>query len=229
MGWSLDTPTANEVRENPGLRSTIDVTLIANEQMENPGYLGVGWRQQVMLGSEIWFCTVDESAFGSATFPDSCEDGANQGKKMFSCCLAPGKLHQLPVCEKEGADVYYALEVVDWCLTPTYSRVVVRAPVCEDDAAGSVDGKVDCFRLTSKPNGEMDFIVAYNKNGIRNHGYQMRTGAALDLNSGFQTQGESLVADTGLIATHAVFMLFAWMFLAPLAIFVSKCISLSIS
>jgi hypothetical protein len=68
----------------------------------------------------------------------------------------------------------------------------------------------------------MDFIVSYNPMALnRPHGYQRRTSAQVDLIAGALTQRESLVTDTGLLATHGVFMLVAWMIAAPLGIFVS--------
>ena len=68
---------------------------------------------------------------------------------------------------------------------------------------------------------KMDFIVAFNLNAIVNHGYMKRTSAQVDLNAGFLTESEAPIADEGLIATHAVFMLIAWMLVAPASVFVS--------
>eukprot|EP00980_Cylindrotheca_fusiformis_P007158 scaffold1505_cov118-Cylindrotheca_fusiformis.AAC.8 len=224
LGWEIEVPSAADKAVEPDLGSTIEVTLIANEKMNAPGFLGVGWRSQVMKGAEIWWCTVNSEPYAAETFPTACteESKVDVEPKLFSCCVAPGGLHVKPDCANENDNVYYELTVVDWCLTPTTSRVVVSAPVCSDnDDPAFVDGKVDCFRTASKANGEMDFIVAYNPNRIGNHGYQQRTGAAVDLSVGILTQSESNVADTGLIATHAVFMLFGWCVLTPLAIFVS--------
>ena len=142
---------------------------------------------------------------------------------MFSCCVAEGGTHVMPVCSADTAPVYYPLTVVDWCLTETDSMVTVTAPVCEETATvPNSQGVVDCFRTTSKVNGDMDFIVAYNPRlASRGHGYQMRTAAAANLESGRQTLSEVPTADEGLIATHAVFMLFGWMVFAPAAVFVS--------
>jgi hypothetical protein len=225
LGWVIDVPSLADTQLEPDLGSTIEVTLIANDRMNAPGYLAVGWRSQVMKGAEIWWCTVDIDAYAALeTFPALCdvENKVDFQQKMFSCCVAPGELHVQPVCSDENDAVHYELTVVDWCLTPESSRVVVNAPVCDDDDdAESSDDKVNCFRTTSNTNGEMDFIVAYNPNRIGNHGYQMRTAAAVDLSAGILTQSEAHVADTGLIATHAMFMLFAWCVLTPMAIFVS--------
>jgi hypothetical protein len=205
------------------MRSTIEVTMNFNERMNNPGFLGVGWRSQQMKGAEIWWCTVNADVFATETFPDACDANSgkvNFGNKLFSCCVADGGLHVQPVCSSPDASVYYELTIVDWCLTPGTSRVTVTAPVCDDNEQ-LTNGKVNCFRTTSNANGEMDFIVAFNPNRIGNHGYQMRTAAAVDLSAGVLTQNESDTADVGLIATHAIFMLFGWMVFAPMAIFVS--------
>jgi hypothetical protein len=43
----------------------------------------------------------------------------------------------------------------------------------------------------------------------------------MDLIGGDLTERESLVTDQGLLATHAIFMLIAWMICAPVGIFVS--------
>lgn len=225
MGWQIEVPSAADTSVEPDLGGTIEVTLIANERMNAPGFLGVGWRSQVMRGAEIWWCTVNSEPFAAETFPSSCDGTTSKmdvEPKMFSCCVSPGQLHVQPVCSNENDAVHYELTVIDWCLTPESSRVIVSAPVCaDDDDSAFVDGKVNCFRTTSNENGEMEFIVAYNHNRIGNHGYQMRTGAAVDLSAGILTQSEAHVADTGLIATHAVFMLFGWCVLTPIAIFVS--------
>jgi len=224
LGWQIDVPTAADLRDQPDMKSTIEVSMIFNERMNNPGFLGVGWRSQEMKGAEIWFCTANADVFATETFPEVCDANSNKvnlEKKLFSCCIADGGLHVQPVCSSPDAAVYYELTIVDWCLTPGTSRLVVTAPVCDDNAQFD-NGKVNCFRTTSKANGDMDFIVAYNPNRIGNHGYQMRTAAAVDLSAGVMTQVESETADVGLIATHAIFMLFGWMVLAPMAIFIVR-------
>ena len=210
----------------------IDVTLATMKEMSQPGYLGVGWRESKMKDAEIWFCTINEADFNSYraslpenAFPDECTPEDNVGKPMFSCCLASGKAQVMPECSTEDDGVYYKLEVIDWCLTQEKSEVVVQAPVCADDVTdANFDG--NCFRLTSdSSNDEIDFIVAYNVNGLTSpHGMNQRTNAKANLNEGIQTVAETTVSDTGLIVTHALFMLFSWMVLAPLAIFVSTCI-----
>ena len=132
---------------------------------------------------------------------------------MFSCCIAPGGLHYVNECSNQETNPnHYDLEVVDWCLSETSSSVTVRAPACAENNAEDKN----CFRL-----GKSDFIVAYNPlSQDRPHGYQRRTSGQVDLNAGVLTQREAETADEGLIATHAVFMLIAWMLFAPWAIFV---------
>lgn len=223
MGWQIENPTAADLRAQPDMISTIQVSMNINVRMNAPGFLGVGWRSQEMKGAEIWWCTVNADVFATETFPDACDadsDKVNLEKKLFSCCVADGGLHVQPVCSGADAAVFYELTIIDWCLTPGTSSVTVTAPVC-DDTEQFANGKVNCFRTSSNANGEMDFIVAYNPNRIGNHGYQMRTAAAVDLSAGVLTQSESDTADVGLIATHAIFMLCGWMLFAPMAIFVS--------
>ena len=201
----------------------IDVIVTANEKMEDPGFIGVGWGAQVMNGAEIWFCTVSDDVFYSDV--DLCPKKHNTermlsaGKPAFSCCLAAGN-HAL-ACRNSGDDTYYELEVIDWCLSKEVSSVTVRAPICRDQENQS-RARRNCFLLSSTPDGQMDFIIAYNPlSRYRSHGYQRRTAAQVDLRAGSLTQSEAEVADTGLIATHGAFMLFGWMICAPWGIFVS--------
>jgi len=222
LGWKIEDPTAADLRDQPDMRSTIEVTMTINERMDEPGFIGVGWRKQKMKGAEIWFCTVNEHLLGSEEYAASCNgasDKVNSKAKLFSCCVCEGGLHIQPVC----SDSFYDLTVVDWCLTPGSTMVSVTAPICNINDDHS-DGK-DCFRTTSKENGEMDFIVAYNENNYmirKGHGYQKRTSSAVDLSKGKQTQSETGTADEGLVATHAMFMLCAWMIFAPGAVFIAR-------
>jgi hypothetical protein len=101
------------------------------------------------------------------------------------------------------------------------SLVKINADLCDNSETFSEGEAVDCFRLKSNPDGEMDLIVASNPKRIGNHIYQMRIAAAVNLRVGIQTQEESGTAGTGLIATHALFMMFGWGVLSPMAIFVS--------
>lgn len=178
-----------------------------------------------MLGAEIWFCTVNDQAMKSlGPFPDECvlQTEKTEREELFSCCVAPGTMHNAPVCSGVDAPIYYDLEVTDWCLSLESSSVTVRAPVCDDDAVdGTFGDPRECFRLSSTSDGKMDFIVAYNPLAQnRPHGYQRRTSAQIDLKGGVLTSAESQISDEGLIATHAVFMLLSWMVLAPAGIFV---------
>lgn len=180
-----------------------------------------------MNGAEIWFCTIDEDSFDSVgpSFPEECSETNNSTVPMFSCCLAPGKNHIKPECANSEAAVFYELEVVDWCLSTTQSLVTLRAPLCnDDDTEGdtSQDTSRNCFLQSSTPGGEIDLMVAFNPSDqTRPHGYQRRTHVQVDLSAGSLTQAESVVADEGLLAAHAIFMLFVWMLLAPLGVFVS--------
>ena len=95
----------------------------------------------------------------------------------------------------------------------------MRAPACSDNPSegGGDELQRDCFQLSPAK----DFIVAYNPRAQgRTHGFQRRTHSQVDLFAGVLTQSEGGTADEGLIATHAIFMLVAWLLFAPWAIFV---------
>jgi hypothetical protein len=110
---------------------------------------------------------------------------------------------------------------IDACLSDTMSTVRVKAPLCDARETDQDSGKVKCFKLT--PDSKMDFIVAYNPlSPIRSHGYQRRTGAQVDLSGGILTQIETGTVDSGMIATHGIFMLLGWLFLAPWGIFIVR-------
>jgi hypothetical protein len=227
----VDDPSLEDRKVQLGQGRTIEVTVKANELMQDPGYIGIGWGSQQMNGAEIWFCTINKDEFkDKGTLPDECpRNRANLGETMFSCCVAPGTLHGIPRCAVPGDEIFYPIEVAESCLTTDSSSVTIHAPVCMDPADDTSpegpplkDPLRNCFRLSSTPNGKMDFIVSYNPMDLnRPHGYQRRTSAQVDLFAGVLTQRESLVTDQGLLATHAVFMLAAWMIFAPLGIFVS--------
>lgn len=217
---------------------TIDVTLSITEEMEGPGYLGIGWEKSVMNGAQIWFCTVNEEVRKSLEpLPTECDElpkaiignSSFAQESAFTCCLAPGTHHNKPECSDPSNDPFYELEVVDWCLSATSSSVTVRATVCGDDETDSaVDSEParNCFRMAGE-SGELDFIVAYNTiANSRPHGYQRRTNAQVNLEEGILTEGESATADDGLIATHGAFMLIGWMLLAPWGVFVRTVLSL---
>lgn len=210
--------------------TTIDVSLTVMEEMEGPGYIGIGWGKQGMNGAHIWFCPVNfGELMAMGGIPNKCSANMTDSLKrnVFSCCLAPGTHHNAPVCSEPGDEPYYTLDVVDWCLSKEESSVTVRALVCKDDVGGNnnANGTIkECFEMSSTPDGKMDFIVAYNPlSNSRPHGYQRRTNAQVDLIAGILTQGEAQTADKGLIATHGVLMLVGWMLLAPWGVFVSFC------
>jgi hypothetical protein len=78
--------------------------------MEEPGYIGIGWGQQEMLGAHIWFCKVNESKFNPDAFSEDCTVPAG-GSDLFSCCLAIGTLHNAPQCVTHDSPIFYELEV----------------------------------------------------------------------------------------------------------------------
>ncbi|CAB9503323.1 Dual oxidase 1 [Seminavis robusta] len=235
LGWVVEQPTVAERQLDSTMRDTIDVTLSLNMPMDEPGYLGIGWRSIMMYGSEMWFCTINENVFDdegtefcAANQHDNNSLNISQ-PALFACCLAMGPQHAEPVCSSVGDPVHYELEVVDWCLTSDTSSVTIRAPVCPDELDDSTisdetasDG-VSCFRLNSEEDGTMDFIVAFNPNSMsRTHGYMRRTSAQVDLRAGILTQSEANVADSGLVATHGLFMLVGWMVAAPVSVFIVR-------
>ena len=221
LQWAVDEPTFSELQADPSLRRTVDVMLSA--PMAGPGFLGVGWRSQTMRGAEIWVCRVLQDAWDDVE--DSGKSDCNDSfdittQAPLMCCVAPGTGHAQPRCATSNDEVFYELEIIDWCLTPTSASVTIRAPAC-DDGVGPFNGPVDCFRLSSTDDNLMDFITAFNPNSATVHGFMRRTSAQLNFFDGMLTQGEAPVVEQGLIATHGLFMLFGWMIMAPLAVFVS--------
>jgi hypothetical protein len=222
----VDDPSLEDRKLQLGQGRTIEVTVKANELMQDPGYIGIGWGSQQMSSAEIWFCTINTDEFkDKGTLANECpRNRANLGETMFSCCVTPGTMHGIPRCAVPGDEIFYPVEVAESCLTTDSSSVTIRAPVCMDPADDtSPEGPLrNCFRLSSTPDGKMDFIVSYNPMALnRPHGYQRRSSAQMDLIGGDLTERESLVTDQGLLATHAIFMLIAWMICAPVGIFVS--------
>mmetsp|Transcript_22791 Transcript_22791/g.25964 ORF Transcript_22791/g.25964 Transcript_22791/m.25964 type:complete len:1587 (-) Transcript_22791:233-4993(-) len=206
--------------------STIDVKMRFEEGMDGNGFIGVGWGSKVMLGAEIWFCTIDEEVFSNYPPGDndciapSAEPNSTK-RKMFSCCVTPGINHAVPQCASQDDEIFYSLQIVNWCLSKSFSSVTVRAPVCssKNNEDNSKTSPRNCFRLSST----QDFIMAYNPSAqSRTHGFQRRTAAQVDLYTGSQTEPETKTADEGLIALHGIHMLFSWMILAPVGIFIVR-------
>lgn len=182
---------------------------------------------------------LDNTDLPSVCDPNDASTRANT--TMFSCCLAETHPSR-PRCLNSNDKVFYELEVVDWCLTEETSSVTVRAPVCyEPEMLNGLEStlpsvvkqasapsdptdndRIQCFRLTSTDDDRMNFIVSFNPNEFANHGYMRRTAAQVDLFAGILTQSEIGTADDGLIATHGIFMLLAWMVVAPAAIFIVR-------
>ena len=229
---------------------TIDLTLKVDEMMEGPGFIGIGFNKQIMNDAEIWYCWINEEEYekliqSNESLDDECPSPSTISSvvPMFKCCLTQGGLHVLGGCSNpQDDDVYYGLEVVDWCLSAASASVTIRAPVCNGENNDSNDNDSDqpalpamevsnhlsgkpkqgrrqnCFQITSST----DFIVAYNPfSASRTHGYYRRTQSQVNLYAGILTQSVGETADEGLIATHGVFMLVAWMLIAPWAVYVS--------
>lgn len=205
---------------------SIDVTMAVNDAMDGPGFIGVGWRKRQMQGAHIWWCTIDADVFDTQDEPDTCSldppGDTTQERHVFSCCLSVGGLHFIPPCLEETDPIFYPLEVISSCASGENTVVKLRIPACSDSAEVEDSSTRRCFDMSSEPDGSIDFIVSYNLLAPnRPHGFQRRTSAQMNLRAGTLTEAEAGTADDGLIATHGVFMLFAWMILAPWAIFVS--------
>lgn len=216
MKWQVDEVDKTE--------TTIDVTLSILKPMEGPGYIGIGWNSREMNGADIWFCTVRADLFRAGDpLPSTCAK-PNSGEPMFSCCLAPGTTHNAPECvSRADSDLYYSLDVVEWCLTGDVSSVTVRALVWSDNEDNTASSGKNCFKMESTSDGRMDVIAAYNPiSQNRPHGYQRRTNAQVNLKAGILTQSEGHTADSGLIATHGIFMMIGWLLVAPWAVFIVR-------
>mmetsp|Transcript_13448 Transcript_13448/g.25308 ORF Transcript_13448/g.25308 Transcript_13448/m.25308 type:complete len:1223 (+) Transcript_13448:3-3671(+) len=232
VSWEWEQSTTIASRKKRRQLTTEDrsilVTLSVLEEMEDPGFIGIGWGKQEMKGAQIWFCTVNQGVFHASKgdFPEDCsarqqnEDGSNNAN-LFSCCVASTSSYHVPQCLKPGDSNYYELEVADACLSKSMSSVQVKAKVCPDGDDDS--STAACFRSTSTADGKIDFIVAFNPfTTVRSHGYQRRTSAQVDLSAGILTSVEQDTVDNGLIATHGIFMLAGWLFLAPWGIFIVR-------
>ena len=201
--------------------------MLANQEFEGPGFFGVGFNSIEMTNAEIWFCFVNEDQWGlratNATVEEDCSlepiennvgEAADNEDFMFSCCVAHSHFNSKPICAKPGDDVFYELIVTNWCMSKSSASVTVSTRLCGNDEDGG-----GCFKTNLGTT--TNIIVAYNHVGQnRPHGYERRTNAEINLVSG-SFDGGGGVADKGLIATHAIFMLFCWMICAPAAVFVS--------
>eukprot|EP00980_Cylindrotheca_fusiformis_P016407 scaffold4891_cov140-Cylindrotheca_fusiformis.AAC.4 len=222
MTWTIENaPQSNDPDEGEDeetLRS-MEMTVTAHHVMDGAGFLGIGWRARFMFGADIWFCRVNPSEFGAfpRPFPDSC-DVRQAAPEMFLCCVATG-VNVVPTCREPNDPGFYELNVLSWCLSTSEASVTLRTAVCNDDD----EEKNGCFELASNIDGTIDVIAAFNPSAQNTpHGFQRRTSSVVDLKAGILTAPESGVADTGLIAYHAVTMMVFWMFLAPMGIYIAR-------
>ncbi|KAL9189115.1 hypothetical protein ACHAXT_011605 [Thalassiosira profunda] len=180
------------------------------------GYIGLGWGSTAMKGSTIWFCESSEEA---GVFQEACavpiDDDSSTTEPVkdsgpFSCCVAPGERHVRPVC---GRDNY--LTVLNSCASDEGSYVTVRAELC----SGGESSSGNCF----SPEGDVDFIAAYNPTDANAaHGFSRRTGGTTNLALGVAASCADDSAQAGLFALHGATLLIAWLFLAPIAIYVVR-------
>ena len=188
------------------------MTLKVHEFIDG-GYIGIGWGSQLMRDAKMWFCEakyVDDIS-------SSCSEYSNVANSDhasdFTCCVAETKTRAKPMCSEQEQS--YHLEIVNSCISQQESFVTIRAPLCE---TGSEE-KDRCFNINE---GEIEFIAAYNPNGIGSHGFSRRTMGSLDLNTGFGASAASSASNGGLFALHGGMMLIAWLILAPAAIWIIR-------
>ena len=182
-------------------------------ELIDSGYVGIGFGSQSMVGADIWYCQSVESAEVSSNCGNLDEDAVPSliaSEPAFSCCVAKAGSHIMPRCE-EGE---HALEIVDSCVSPGKSFVTLRAPLCKLNADGS-----KCFRL---PQGEIDFIAAYNPSQSEPHGFGRRTMGRLDLNTGWGAASSSDSSNAGLFALHGGLMIVCWFLFVPSAIWIVR-------
>lgn len=172
------------------------------------GYIGLGWNSLVMMDAEIWFCEsrADQVKFSS----EACDaDGVKSDPGPFTCCVAPGERHVRPVCSSKSY-----LTVLDSCSSDQGSHVTVRAQLCSPDNDNN-----DCF----SHDGNIDFIAAYNPTNVNAaHGFSRRTSGGTNLALGTAATCSDDSAQAGLFALHGATLLFAWLVLAPIAIYIVR-------
>ena len=215
--WSIDNSAKN-----------FDLSLMVTEPIEKTGFVGLGFGCDKMICSEFWFCTVNRTALTEKNIYDDCDTTSYHDiEGAVSCCVAPGTTHVTPTCFTEEEAGYYPLNVVDSCMTNTFTSINMRAPICpintnngdgEQNSAAS-----NCFNLFGMTeNRNIDFIAAYNTiDHTRPHGPSSRTSGKMNLSTGFVTSTGT--RNLQVFSVHGCLMLFAWLFCAPLGIYIVHC------
>jgi len=199
-------------------KKRFDISLTLHEPMKGAGYIGIGWGCQKMSCAEFWFCSVNNSNFIQKGLADSCDESSKPNYEPISCFVSTGASYVKPTCAFEGDDIFYPLNIKKSCFTSTTTSLNIQVSVCKKK--DSTPSK--CFDLYGMAEDEnIDYIAAHDTiDGNRPHGPLGRTSGAISLSTG--SAASSRNSSTGVFGVHGAFMLFAWMFCAPLGIFIVR-------
>jgi len=174
------------------------------------GFIGIGWGAQLMRDAVMWFCNATATIEPQSSCSEELKDSQNNSNKPeFSCCVASTKSRAVPEC----FDQKYALEIRDSCISDIESFVTIRAPVCQES------GLENCFDI---PEGEIQFIAAYNLDSLGAHGFSRRTLGTVNLFSGMGLASSNDASNGGIFALHGAMMLLCWFFILPIAIWIVR-------
>ena len=173
-----------------------------------------------MSCAEFWFCSVNEKKFIEKGLADTCDESSEPNNELISCCVAPGTSHVKPTCALEGDNIFYPLNIKKSCLLSAATSLNIQVSVCKNKDSSTRSSK--CFDLYGMAkNDNIDFIAAYNTiDGNRPHGPSGRTSGTIHLSTGIVASSSN--SSVGVFSVHGAFMLFAWMFCAPLGIFIVR-------
>ena len=195
-------------------KNRIDFTMSTLEAVSG-GYIGLGWNSKAMKGAEIWFCesrNSKEFKLLEACVADAPPENPLDNTGPFTCCVADGERHVRPQCNSRKY-----LTVLDSCASDGGSYVTVRAQLCSSSLGG--ESGSDCF----SHEGDLDFIVAYHPTDVNAaHGFSRRSNGATNLLLGTAATCSDDSAQAGLFALHGATLLFAWLILAPTAIYIAR-------
>ena len=206
-----------EIRWKEG-RGYIDFTMIAPDRRVSGGYIGLGWKSNIMKGAEIWFCVSrmsDKDDDETCDLDETPPDKPSGDRGPFSCCVADGERHVAPDCDRTTRENY--LMVLNSCASGKRSYVTVRARLCPSHS--SEEERRDCF----SHGGDMQFIAAYNPDDADvAHGFSRRNAGSANLAIGNVSTCSDDSAKAGLFALHGAVLLVAWLLLAPIAMYVVR-------
>ena len=205
-----------EIRWTEG-RSYIDFTMVAPDRRVSGGYIGLGWKSNIMKGAEIWFCVSrksNEDDDETCDLDETPPEKPSGDRGPFSCCVVDGERHVAPDCDASARENY--LMVLNSCASGNGSYVTVRARLCPSP---SNEERRDCF----SHGGDMQFIAAYNPDDADvAHGFSRRNAGSANLAIGDVSTCSDDSAKAGLFALHGAMLLVAWLVLAPIAIYVVR-------